>query len=759
MSSFVRATLVAVLAAFAFAAAPVEAKPRAAPIWPQDVSDLRPDPGVKYGVLPNGLRYAIMHNAQPAGIASIRLRIDAGSLGESDNITGLAHFLEHMAFNGSDHVPEGDLVKLLQRTGLAFGPDINASTSFGETLYMLDLPQTDEKTVDTGLFIMRETASHLLLEQGAVDRERGVILSEERRRDSPEYRVLKKRFEFWLKGQPLPTRWPIGTQEVIRRVSSDDFKTFYHANYRPEKALLVVVGDIDVARIEAKIRDKFSDWTQPGAASPKPNYGVLVTRGPQAAHQVEPGLPASVSVTWVTPAEHINDTMAHDRLEVVRAIGYAVINRRLQRIARQPDAPFISADVSRSDIEHSATLAGLDVSVRPGQWKTGMAASEQVLRQALRYGVTQAEVDREVSEYRAGYQAAAAGAATRDTRQLAGAIPGAFADNEVFVHPSTALEIFNTATANLTAASVSNALRTVFRGQGPLVFVSGAEAIEGGDAAILAAYRASAATPVAKPAAESATPFAYGDFGAPGVVAERAHNAEFDFDTIRFANGVRLTLKKTPYEEKRIAVAVRLRGGLAYEADAKTGLAILSPFVMGEGGLGKMTTEELERATAGRILGASFDFGEDDFTFVGKTRPEDLTLELQLLAASVTDPGFRPDGLVRIQQAAENFIQQYATAPDRVLDRDSGAIVRRHDARWEFPSLAQVRALGIDDFKSAIAGALRTRPLEISIVGDFNMDEAIRTVARRPSLPSVLWRQRFLSEVGETGPRHVALSN
>ena len=180
MPAFVRATLVAVLATFAFAATPVEAKPRVEPVWPQDVSDVRPDPGVKYGVLPNGLRYAIMRNTQPAGIASIRLRIDAGSMGESDNIVGLAHFLEHMAFNGSDHVPEGDLVKLLQRTGLAFGPDINASTSFGETLYMLDLPQTDEKTVDTGLFIMRETASHLLLEQGAVDRERGVILSESR---------------------------------------------------------------------------------------------------------------------------------------------------------------------------------------------------------------------------------------------------------------------------------------------------------------------------------------------------------------------------------------------------------------------------------------------------------------------------------------------------------------------------------------------------------------------------------------------------
>ncbi len=719
---------VAVLAAFAFAAAPVSAQPRVAPVWPHEVSDIRPDPAVKYGVLANGMRYAIMRNTQPAGIASIRLRIDAGSLGESDAILGLAHFLEHMAFNGSDSVPEGEMVKLLQRAGLAFGPDTNASTSFSETSYMLDLPTVDEKTVDTGLFIMRETASHLLLAQDAVERERGVILSEERRRDSPEYRVLKQRFAFWLKDQPLTTRWPIGTQEAIGTISSDDFRTFYQANYRPEKALLVVVGDIDPAAIETKIRAKFSDWTQPGAAAPKPGYGVIARRAPQAGHRTEPGLPASVNVTWVTPAENFNDTAAREKLDIVRTLGYAVINRRLQRIARHPDAPFVSADVSRTEVEHSATLVVLDVSVRPGQWRTGLSAAEKALRQALRFGVTQAELDREISEYRAGYESAAASAATRDTRALADGIPGAFEANEVFVHPSTALDLFMAASDGLAAATVSGELRRVFRGQGPLVFVSGAEEIEGGDAAILAAYRTSAATPVTRPAVEAEAPFAYTNFGAPGTVVERTHNAEFDVDLIRFANGVRLTMKRTPFEEKRISVTVRMRGGLAYADRVPPGLPILAPFVMGEAGLGKMTTEEIERATAGRIVGAGFNFGEDEFAFSGRTRAEDLTLQMQLLAASVSDPAFQPDGLARMKQAAENFIQQYATAPDRVLDRDTGAILRRADVRWVFPTLPQVQALEMADFERLVA-PITSRPIEISVVGDFDSEAVVKAVA------------------------------
>jgi zinc protease len=726
MPSFLRAAALAVLAAFAFAA-PLQARP-AHEVWPHDRSDLRPDPGVKYGVLANGMRYAIMRNTQPAGIASIRLRIGAGAMGESDATRGLAHFLEHMAFNGSQNVPEGEMVKLLQRAGLAFGPDTNAYTSFGETVYMLDLPQTDEKTVDTGLFIMRETASKLLLAADAIDRERGVILSEERRRDSPEYRALKDRFAFWLKDQPLTTRWPIGVPDTIRSVKPEDFRAFYEANYRPENALLVIVGDIEPAAIEAKVQAKFADWTQPGAAAPPPDYGRIAGRGPSAAHRAEAGLPASVSLTWVSPFREARDTVARERLDIVRSIGYAVVNRRLQRIARQADAPFIGAGVSRSEVERSATLAALDISVRPGQWRTGLSAAEQELRRVLRYGVSQAEVDREIAEMRAGYEAAAAGAATRDTRQLANAIPAAFEANEVFVHPATALDVFKGAADGLSAARVGAELRNVFRGQGPLVFVTSAEPVEGGDAAILDAYRQSARTPVSRPAAETGTAFAYSSFGAPGAVASRVRNAEFDVDLIRFANGVRLTLKKTPFQEKRINVTVRMPGGLAYAGELPPGLALLAPFVMNEGGLGKMTTDDLERALAGRIVGASFSFGEDEFMFSGQTRPEDLDLQMQVLAAFVTDPAFRPDGLARIQQAAENFVRQYATAPDRVLDRDSGAILRRGDVRWAFPSLEQVKALKIDDFRRAIA-PVTTQPIEISVVGDFDAEAVVKAVA------------------------------
>jgi zinc protease len=740
MKTILRTAFAAALAALALSSAPVASEAHQPArtetyVWPHDGVDIAPDPAVKYGTLPNGMRYALMRNTQPAGIASIRLRIAAGAMSETDAQRGIAHFLEHMNFNGSQNVPEGEMVKLLQRAGLAFGPDTNAYTSFGETVYMLDLPKTDAATVDTGLMIMRETANRLTLDAAAIDRERGIILSEERARDTPEYRSLKAQFTFLLKDQPLTTRWPIGVQETIRTMPRSEFVSFYQGNYRPERALLVIVGDIDVAAIETKIREQFADWTQPGPPDPAPSYGTVARRRAEAVHRVEAGLPANVSLTWASPPDLARDSAARQRMEMVRDIAFAAVNRRLERIARQADAPFISASVSRSVLEKSATLASIDVDVRPGRWQTGMSAAEQELRRALQFGVSQAEIDREMAEMKAGYESAAASAATRDTRRLAGGIVGAFDDNEVFAHPSTALQIFNASSTGLSAATANAALRAAFKptgrsGGGPLIFVSGSEEIPGGDAAILAAYRQSAAQRVTPPVAEAEAVFAYSSFGAPGAVASRTQNGEFDLDLVRFQNGVLLTLKKTPFDEKRINVSVRLRGGLAYADRVAPGVPILAPFVMAEAGLGKMTREEIERATAGKVVGAGFSFGEDEFVISGRTRAEDLDLQMQLLAAQVSDPAFRPDGLSRIKASAENFIRQYATAPGRVLDRDSGAYLRSGDVRWAFPTLDQAKALEIDDFRRLIEGSLTTQPLEISVVGDFDAEAVIQAVAK-----------------------------
>ena len=235
--------------------------------WPQATSDLPADPNVRFGVLPNGMKYAVMRNATPAHATSIRFRIGSGSLEESDAEQGLAHVLEHMAFKGSTHVAAGDMIKILQRLGLGFGADTNAQTGWTQTVYEFDLPRSDQESLDTGLMLMREIASELTLDPKALDSERGVVLSEERLRDTPEYRAQRAQLDLFLHGQLAAKRFPIGLVDIIQHAPVSLVRKFYEENYRPDRATLIMVGDFDPAAMESQIKSRFSTWRNPGDAA------------------------------------------------------------------------------------------------------------------------------------------------------------------------------------------------------------------------------------------------------------------------------------------------------------------------------------------------------------------------------------------------------------------------------------------------------------------------------------------------------------
>ena len=221
------------------------------------------------------MRYAIMKNATPPGQASLRLRIAAGSLMENEDQLGLAHFMEHMAFNGTTNVPENELLRILERLGLAFGADTNAFTSFDQTAYTLELPRTNDETVDTSLRIMREQVSEALMKAEDIDAERGVIEGEERLRNTPALRSLKAQIALLAPGQRLSNRLPIGDLSIIRSAPRERFVEFYEAYYRPERATMIAVGDFDVDQMEAKIKSTFSDWTPKAADGPEPDLGPV----------------------------------------------------------------------------------------------------------------------------------------------------------------------------------------------------------------------------------------------------------------------------------------------------------------------------------------------------------------------------------------------------------------------------------------------------------------------------------------------------
>jgi zinc protease len=696
--------------------------------WAQAASDIPADPAVRYGLLPNGMRYALLHNATPPGQASFRLRIDAGSLMERDDQKGLAHFMEHMAFNGTKNVPENEMMRILERLGLAFGADTNAFTSFEQTAYMLELPNTKDETVDPSLHILREMMSAALMAPEAIDAERGVVVGEERTRDTPSFRVLKTQLGLLAPGQRLSERLPIGDLNIIRTAPRQAFVDFYDAYYRPSRATFIAVGDFDVDAMEAKVRAAFADWKPTAADGPEPDLGTVAQREPQTSIIVEPGIQSSIQINWIKNPDLSPDTVSARSADIRRGLGLSVLNRRLGELARADNPPFLGAGAGYQPLFDSLDAGTLSVAFNPGGWKRALETVEQESRRLADYGVTESELQREIINTRTALQNAVASAATRSTPALASGLLSAVNDDEVFSAPQTNLDLFNAAVEGLTTDQVNQATKAVFEGQGPLVLVSSPVPIEGGEAAVTAALEASRSVRVQARAAEAELKWPYDSFGTAAVPASRTEIADLGATLVRFPNGTLLNIKKTEFRAEQILVSARTGiGELGMPADKLSPLAFAST-VLTPGGLGKLSLDDMNRVLSGRTYSASVSQASDAYIFAGATKPADLELELQVLAAYLTDPGLRAAPFEQTKTVFPQILAQLSATPGGVFQRDASGLLASGDAREVTPTAEQVAAIQVEDLRSGVRSALAQGPVEITVVGDVDIDAVIAAV-------------------------------
>ncbi|MCS6625412.1 insulinase family protein [Roseibacterium beibuensis] len=697
--------------------------------WGHAASDVPVDPSVRFGVLPNGMRYALKHNDTPSGQASLRLRIDAGSLMENADQRGLAHFMEHMVFNGTTNVPESEMLRTLERLGLAFGADANAATSFDQTFYMLELPNTRDETVDPSLMILREMMSEALMTAEAIDAERGVIVSEARTRNTPGFRSISEQLKLVAPSQLLSERLPIGDLDIIRTAPRERFVSFYNAYYRPSRATLIAVGDFDVDAMEQKIRSVFGDWRAKGPDGPEPDLGVVQAQEPDTRILVEPGVQSSMQLNWVSAPDTELDTVSKRRDNVVRQLGLAVLNRRLAELARRDDPPFVGAGASKSSLFDSLSIGSISAQFNPGEWSAALEAIEREQRRLVQFGVRPSELQREVTETRTRLEAAVAAASTRSTPILATGLLNSVNDETVFATPAVQLELFNQAVEGLTATQVNGAVARVFEGHGPLVLVVTPEDVEGGPEAVTAALERSRRAAVEAPAEQDGVDWPYTSFGPEGTVTERQAFEGVGATLVTFANGVRLTVKPTDFRDEQILVNVRTGNGeLALPPDRVAPIG-LAPPVFGPSGVGKLTFDELNRALSGKVYSVGFAIEEDAYKLSGVTRPEDLTTQMQVLAAYLTDPGLRPAPFERLKAVYPQLVAQLGASPSGVFERDSLELLASGDKRPGYPSAQEVAALTYEDYAAQLPRELSAGAIEITMVGDVTVDDAVAAVA------------------------------
>ncbi len=729
LTALAGATLALAVCAGGAGAAPQAVSPPPANVWPQTYAALPPDPAMRFGVLANGMRYVIMRNATPGGQASFRLRFAAGSMDESDTEQGLAHLLEHMAFDGSTHVANGEMIKILERHGLAFGADTNASTSWEETVYKLDLPKADADTLDTSLMLLREVAGELTLSQDAIDKERGVVLSEERLRDTPDYRVAKASLGFTLQGQLAARRFPIGLVETVKNATRDQLLDIYTRYYQPQSTVLVAVGDFDPDAMEARIKARFGDWTAKAPMGPYPDHGTPLQRGAETRLVVEPGAPEVVQMSWVAPPALEPDSKAKRRRDMIDNLALAVLNRRLDRLVRADDPPFLGASAYRADDFHSAEATTLQTMAKPGDWEAALKAADQAVRQLVQYGVSAEELGVEVDAYRAILKSAAESQATRTTPAVADDIAATVDTPEVETSPAEDLVLFDEDVKGLAPADIAQAVKDVFGGAGPLTLVSTQQPVAGGDKAVAAAFARIAAEPVAPPSAHAALSWPYQDFGPPGKVVEQHEVSDIDTVFVRFENGVRLTIKPTKFRDDQILVQARVgRGQLEVPNDRVTSEWAASA-AFPEGGLEQISTQDIDQVLRSKIVGHAFTVTDDAFVLSGATKADDLETQAQLLAAYVAHPGWRPEGFDRMRSAAPTILDELDATPSGVLSRDLGRLLHAGDPRWGLPDRAQIAAQTPAQLKALLQPPLAKGPIEVIIVGDVNVDKAIAAIA------------------------------
>jgi len=483
--------------AFAFAlaallfvdgAAPAQISPEARAAWGFDRSDLTPDPAVRFGVLANGMRYAILRNAVPRGAAAVRMVVAAGA---SEGGAGEAHYLEHVAFMGSRRVPEGARARLIRRERLILGRDFNAHTGDTDTIYRVDLPRSDSAQLDRTIMLMREIASELALAPAAVERARGELINEARQRSGPDDARERDQIAFFAPGTAIARASLTGSEADVAAVRAEGLRRFYEAHYAPGRTILIVVGDADPAWIERRILAHFGDWRGGDSVAGPPPAPIDPARPTAFRLFHAPSVPTWATIASVSPLDRQRDSAAQRDRSFLESLGADMLAGRVLGY-RGGDRPFMDAEAQVQDYYRTARIARFAVRSIDRDWLMALEVVEQELRRALQYGFSQAELDIALSREAERLNGAAAPQTSAELANRMTAMIGAGIIVTAPGRPSDSAAYL----ARIRLDEVNSAFRAAWAPPGRLVHVAHGRGIDGGEARLADAWAASQRQPV-----------------------------------------------------------------------------------------------------------------------------------------------------------------------------------------------------------------------------------------------------------------------
>ncbi|MBA4018084.1 MAG: hypothetical protein C0483_13000 [Pirellula sp.] len=708
--------------------------------WPHQQSDLRPDSRVVWGTLDNGLRYAILPTKSAPTRGSLRMLVLAGSGMESDDQQGMAHFLEHMAFNGTKRFPAGETFEYFQRLGMAFGAHTNAVTEMDRTVYQLELPRANEQLTNDGLKLFRDFLDGMLLDEKEIDKERGVVLSEQMARNTASYRATVGTLQAALAGTKLADRLPIGKTETIRHMTRARFVDFYETWYTPGRTVIIAAGDFDVAMVERGIRSQFGDAQARRGEASDPKFGKPTQRAGLTArfNPVPDAATATISISRVQPASDEVENMAQQRRDILDLLVTRMLNKRLEKLTSIPGSPLQRANIGEETLYNTIERSHLSAQCAPQNWPATVGVLEQEMRRALQHGFTDVELEAAKSDLTSLFQAVISQADTQQPDDLADEIVTSLVENNVFSHPSSFEGLVSQFVPTITKGDCERQLKARWSSKDLEVSVSGNVEVPG-DAPqqILAAYNVSSWKPVEAPSQQAAAQFAFTDFGPKGEIVSRIVQADLGIVQAEFANHVRVNIKQTEFEKNKVRTLVRFGGGMLELPVDKPGLQYFAGAAFISGGLKGLSLDELNRQIAGKNATVAFEVGDDAFQLGGACLKESLDLQLQLCAAFLTAPGYEAETERQFFDQIEGAYNNREHTLEGAMRFDGNAFLRSDDFRYTLPTKSDLHRLKLADVAAWLARPLAQGYMEVTIVGDVDPEVALTSLAKTlGALPS-----------------------
>ncbi len=667
-------------------------------IFSQDIPSIPIDKAVRVGKLSNGLSYYIRQNGYPEHRVNFYIAQRVGSIQEEEDQRGLAHFLEHMAFNGSEHFKGNDLIEYLRGIGVEFGADLNAYTAVDQTVYRIcNVPSKNSSALDSCLLVLKDWSNGLLLEEEEIDKERGVIHEEWRLRSTPISRIYERNLEKLYPGSKYGRRFPIGLMEVVDNFQPETLREYYHKWYRPDNQAIIVVGDVNVDDMEAKIKDLFGG----------------IELDPNAAQVIDEIVPDNDEAIIIIDKdkEQRQDILeiyfkheAFDREEKIgmdyylfryaRLLACSILNNRLNEIAQDPDCPFLGASVEDAGYIYAKTKDAFEVTIFPkeGMDVEAIAAAVREVMRAVKHGFTQTEYDRAKSDYLSALEKLYINKDKRDN-SVYGSI---YTENFISGEPMPSIDdeymLMQQLSPRLPIDMVNEALRKLISLTDKNLVILGIYNEKDGRS-----YPTAEALKKAIDDVHSEDISAWVDdvkdealienLPQKGSITSQTENTVLGYKELTLSNGVKVILKQTDFKDDEVLLEARSKGGSSLLGEEDFPNIKVFDEVIGYSGLGNFSSTELNKALAGKQANADLNLGLFHEVVSGHSTPKDLETMFQMVYLYFTDIKKDEKSFNSLMGILENTLKNKELSPEQAFV--DSITVTRYDHNPRFSALEE----------------------------------------------------------------------